>query len=643
MKGSYKKFKNFSKLLYNINFCQTHYMRNSKTFDKKEIKQINKQNSSSNLVEPEIEYVSKLNFYSPETIQEKDLYKNIRVIQNNNIKSLEHKNKKNNLYIEEQKFQSNEDKYANKLKENKLENERRDIEIKINKIKSIIEPLNERLTKIINEIESLKLDFDVLENKKTYSIIEKNLKKNVIEKELTEKPETNKNSINTLPMLKSQISRTEIIDPDKTKEQKLKIDTILLRHREEMKTKKNFTTIKIEKLNEQKIEIMKKLKACESDLKDFREERNKIKKKLLLHYHNLLLEGKDTRKEGLSWIIKAIWNLKSNVLLSYMPKFLDNESIIFLFSYSMKTIKINSMYKFIQELSLKIKEKEDSLSKKNNKNSSNKGKIAEKKAKTKQLNILDYNASNTSKFSTLNVEENKSESSRSNNIWLKEISKTNSFISHDKKINLFNRPKEILLDLSDRDYRNSILSKLKNANNETFRTCLYKNTNIQEGKKEKKLIKDEKSRDKFEVLSETDEKSFKYRLFNRKTLTEPQFNLYENKNKIKLSDFENLYKNKNKKIINKELLELYNTRKEAENNYLILKNDIENMVKNELERLSKCFYTEDYCSKYNIDQNSVISAIIGEEKSRNEMSKQKKEGEKYINTLKELRTGKTKD
>ena len=52
-----------------------------------------------------------------------------------------------------------------------MENERRDIEIKINKIKSIIEPLNERLTKIINEIESLKLDFDVLENKKTYSII----------------------------------------------------------------------------------------------------------------------------------------------------------------------------------------------------------------------------------------------------------------------------------------------------------------------------------------------------------------------------------------------------------------------------------------------------------------------------------------
>ena len=296
MKGSYKKFKNFSKLLYNINFCQTHYMRNSKTFDKKEVKQINKQKSSSNLIEPEIEYVSKLNFYSPETLQEKDLYKNIRMMHNSKIKSLERIFKKNNLYIEEQKFQTNEDKYANKLKENKLENERRDIEIKINKIKSIIEPLNERLTKIINEIESLKLDFDVLENKKTYSIIEKNLKKNVIEKELTDKPETNKNSINTLPMLKSQISKTEIIDHDKTKEQKLKIDTILLRHREEMKTKKNFTTIKIEKLNEQKMEIMKKLKACESDLKDFREERNKIKKKTFIALPQFIIRRKRYKK-----------------------------------------------------------------------------------------------------------------------------------------------------------------------------------------------------------------------------------------------------------------------------------------------------------------------------------------------------------
>ena len=117
--------------------------------------------------------------------------------------------------------------------------------------------------------------------------------------------------------------------------------------------------LKINQLNEQKKEIIEKIKICEEELKEFKEERNKIKKELLSHYHNLLLEGKDTRKEGLSWIINAIWNLKSNVLLSYLPKFLDDESISFLFSYSKKKLKMNSLYNAFQELSSKAKIIED--------------------------------------------------------------------------------------------------------------------------------------------------------------------------------------------------------------------------------------------------------------------------------------------
>ena len=56
-----------------------------------------------------------------------------------------------------------------------------------------------------------------------------------------------------------------------------------------------------------------------------------IKNELIVHYHSLLSDGLDTRYEGLSWIIKAIWNLGSNVLLSFLPKYLDEECIIHLF------------------------------------------------------------------------------------------------------------------------------------------------------------------------------------------------------------------------------------------------------------------------------------------------------------------------
>ena len=70
MKRSFKKFRNFSKFLYNINFGQTHYShysRNSKTFDRKSNSSFRKENSSSNLIQPEIEYVTKLNFFIPKS------------------------------------------------------------------------------------------------------------------------------------------------------------------------------------------------------------------------------------------------------------------------------------------------------------------------------------------------------------------------------------------------------------------------------------------------------------------------------------------------------------------------------------------------------------------------------------------------
>ena len=479
-------------------------------------------------------------------------------------------------------------------------------------------------------------------------MIEKNFKKKVIANELITNSISKKNSttINSLPALSSKS-----INSERTKEQKMKIDTIVYIHKEEIRTKKKFTILKINKLNEKKNEIMEKIKACENDLKNFKEERNKVKKELLIHYHNVLLKGKDTRKQGLSWIINAIWNLKSNVLLSYLPKFLDNESISFLFSYSLKKMKIKSMYKIIQELSIKIKEKElENNNKENNQNKNNtfKEKTIDEDSNTQETILFDYNGFNSSK-ETLKLEEEKKDNTsnyindyniKKNKEWLKGIAKTNSFISkEDKKINLFNRPKEIILDLSQKSNKIKCFN-IFNEYHDTFRTRLYNNinkTSNQLRKRDKSDKEEEKKKYLYDLL-ENEENSIKHCLFNKKMLTQP---LAMKKNTIKLTDFENLYNNDNKKKeINEELLELYNKRKEIENNYIKLKNDIQNMIKNELDRLCKCFYKEDYAAKYNVDQNTVISAIIGEENARNELSKQIKEGQKYLKTLKGLRNWK---
>ena len=95
---------------------------------------------------------------------------------------------------------------------------------------------------------------------------------------------------------------------------------------------------KVDSHTKEKNQIIKEKEELKIDIKDkeqslnllFHEEKQ-LKNNLLTHYHKLLYEGKDTRRDGLSWIIKAIWNLECEVILSYLPSFLDEESIKFLF------------------------------------------------------------------------------------------------------------------------------------------------------------------------------------------------------------------------------------------------------------------------------------------------------------------------
>ncbi|MDQ9767111.1 hypothetical protein RFZ33_08440, partial [Acinetobacter baumannii] len=59
--------------------------------------------------------------------------------------------------------------------------------------------------------------------------------------------------------------------------------------------------------------------------------------------------------------------------------------------------------------------------------------------------------------------------------------------------------------------------------------------------------------------------------------------------------------------------------------------------RNELDRISKCFYLEDYAGKYNVDQKMVISALIGEEKVREEYIREEKQKKNYFKTIENLK------
>jgi len=68
------------------------------------------------------------------------------------------------------------------------------------------------------------------------------------------------------------------------------------------------------------------------------------------HYYDLLLEGKDTRSTGITWLMLSIWKLGSEVYMSYMPKFLDNKLIEYFFLRSHKEIELLRARKLLNEL-----------------------------------------------------------------------------------------------------------------------------------------------------------------------------------------------------------------------------------------------------------------------------------------------------
>ena len=114
---------------------------------------------------------------------------------------------------------------------------------------------------------------------------------------------------------------------------------------EEIKIKKQNVSENLLKAEE----LLKKLQEKKLGMNEHTKElKNKIKENkinLIKLYHISLYEGLDFRYEGLSSVIRAIWNLGVEVDIKYMPKYLDKILINFLFEHAKLVIEINNWRK----------------------------------------------------------------------------------------------------------------------------------------------------------------------------------------------------------------------------------------------------------------------------------------------------------
>jgi hypothetical protein len=119
--------------------------------------------------------------------------------------------------------------------------------------------------------------------------------------------------------------------------------------KKEQEDKKYQKFEQIKKYKEELKNLDVDIKALNSELSELRKKDHNIVQKLMKHYEALLFKGKDTRSEGLIWIIKAMWGLGQNVPMQFIPTFLDFKSIEFLFKLANKSIELDIKKKLLNE------------------------------------------------------------------------------------------------------------------------------------------------------------------------------------------------------------------------------------------------------------------------------------------------------
>ena len=464
------------------------------------------------------------------------------------------------------------------------------------------------LANTLKKIENYNLDLEIINN---FNFSENNFRKIYLSQ-----LKSNSNSIKSDFTNRSSSLNSSNTDKIKSKE----LDLYIKREKAKLNNKKLIAMEKLSKFNIKRNSILSKYNSCETELHDLKKELNKIKDKLILHYHKLLFEAKDTRSEGLSWIIRALWKLKTNVLLSYLPKFLDKKSIEFLFKYSDKLVEIEQIQK-------KIQEKKDYLK--------NFGKQIERLS----IKLLKDDMKENNNY---NNNDNEKKEENSDIIYPKRKKRLKTHRPPSQLILKNMRRKKILMTESPIKALERLLSQSpkksdKNEkektssdfDDETFKTSLYDT--------KKSLININSNFDKMKPKNNKIIQNLEMMLENPNYLDQLTNHLSPTNN-LKIVDYENMNNYKIEDIYDSNLVKIFNEHKNLLIKLKEKKVEAEKFVKNELDRIGKCFYIEDYSGKYNTDLKTVVCALIGEDNSKLEVFRLQKEQKEYFRTIKNLRT-----
>ena len=383
-----------------------------------------------------------------------------------------------------------------------------------------------------------------------------------------------------------------------SKEFKEQLDLFLLR--EDYNTNQKIKEIKdsIENNKILKQDKCRELNEINRNIKKVHDSKKKEIEELYTHYLNILKEGKDTRAEGLSWIIREIFNLDKKVIISFFPKFLDKLCIKYLFDITHINMKITEIEKQIKICKKDFKDK--GIVKEFEKNGNN-------DILTQRNNTTKENLNKIKMEFTKTYHKGKKEKEIGN---FKQIKGGNTFLNEENQKNV------------------NLLSKIispKPSINHIKKSIIKINENNNEKKEDKNLPFI--NGDPNNIMSGKDQEvSYTNKLIKtelRTSLKIPPI--------IRIKDFNKMSFMKNKFTTN-DITKI--------NNFFILRRKLsklreekDKLKTNEMDRIFKEFQRNNYSQRFNIDKVRVISALIGEDNINNELFRQERREKLYIEQI----------
>ena len=230
----------------------------------------------------------------------------------------------------------------NRNKERKLEKQLKDNLNNLEQLRNEWHSLNTQINDTNKIIEDYQLELNILNN-----YAEEYDQK--IQEKLNEKKKEEEESY-----ANGNHKKKEILESPKKSNKVLKVDlfthlskmiVVKQKREDQKKVLKEKILVKENIKKKLEIELINKRILYNKVKKDF----YLLKKKLINSYHIKLYEGLDFHGEGLSMIIKDIWNLGANVNISFMPRYLDGYGVDFLFKKARQSIEINNLKQIIKD------------------------------------------------------------------------------------------------------------------------------------------------------------------------------------------------------------------------------------------------------------------------------------------------------